>query len=91
MLTTAATLAAWASGFALMGYAGPPANVLATSIAINLSLAPLTAVVASRRNRSALRWSVAGLVLGMWALAAILVLAPHREAQNRVPPTSDAA
>ena len=48
-----ATLLSLASGFALMGYRETPANLIATSVAVDLSLAPLTAIIASRRGRSA--------------------------------------
>ena len=51
-MTIIARILSLASGFALMGYAGPPENLIATSIIINLSLAPLTAIVAMRRTRS---------------------------------------
>ena len=95
-MTTIASLLSIASGFALMGYREPPANLIATSIIIDLALAPLTAIIASRRGRSAFRWTVAGLVLGAWALAAVLIIRPSRPAPPRpegpqYPPTSDAA
>jgi len=81
-----ASLLSIASGFALMGYREPPANLIATSIAIDLALAPLIAIIASRRGRSAVRWTVAGLVLGAWALAAVMIIGPARPA----PPRPDA-
>src|SRR5437870_2398744 len=56
----AATILSWTSGFALMGYRGGALNLLATSIAMNLSLAPLIGIIASRRGRSGLRWAAAG-------------------------------
>lgn len=95
-MTIIASLLSIASGFALMGYREPPANLIATSIVIDLALAPLIAIIASRRGRSALRWTVAGLVLGAWALAAVLIIprsrpAPSRPDTPRYPPTSDAA
>ena len=81
------------SGFALMGYRLPPATILATSIVVNLALAPLTAVIASRRGRSALGWTIAGLTLGMWALAVVLVLPASNRSHGppTYPPTSHAA
>ena len=86
-MTTLASILSIASGFALMGYHEPPANMIATSIIINLALTPLTAIVASRRGRSALRWTIAGLALGAWALAAVMIIpAPSRPA----PPRPDA-
>jgi len=96
-MTTVARILSIASGFALMGYHEPAANLIATSIIINLALTPLTAIVASRRGRSALRWTIAGLLVGAWALAAVMIIpAPGRPAPPRpdappYPPTSDAA
>jgi hypothetical protein len=92
-MTTLANILSIASGFALMGYHEPPANLLATSITINVALTPLTAIVASRRGRSTLRWSIAGLALGAWALAAVMIIPPPRPAPDAppYPPTSHAA
>jgi hypothetical protein len=85
------------SGFALMGYQLPPATIFATSIVVDLSLAPLTAVIAARRGRRASIWAIAGLALGMWSLAAVLLTpsaiparAPRQEPPG-YPPTSHAA
>jgi hypothetical protein len=96
MTTILASLLSITSGFAVIGYSEPPANLIATSIIIDLALAPLTAIVAVRRGRSALRWAVAGLLLGAWALAAVLIIpgsrpAPPRPDAPQYPPTSDAA
>jgi len=95
-MNTIANLLSLASGFAVMGYRETPANLIATSVAIDLSLAPLTAIIASRRGRSATRWAIAGLALGAWALAAVMILPAARPAPPRPPapphsPTSDAA
>jgi hypothetical protein len=96
-MTIVASLLSIASGFALMGYHEPPANMIATSIIINLALTPLTAIVAARRGRSAIRWILAGLALGAWALAAVMIIPPSRPAAPprpdapSYPPTSDAA
>jgi hypothetical protein len=92
-METLASIMSLTSGFALMGYQLPPATIFATSIVVDLSLAPLTAIIASRRGRSAMAWSVAGFALGMWALAAVLLLpAPNRPRSDPpYPPTSDAA
>jgi len=75
-MTIIASLLSIASGFALMGYREPPANLIATSIIIDLALAPLTAIIAARRGRSTIRWTVAGLALGAWALAAVMIIPP---------------
>jgi hypothetical protein len=86
-----------ASGFALMRWQAPPATIIATSAAVNLALAPLTAVVASRRGRRITLWAVLGFALGMWALAAVLLMRdltakpPARGEPPRFPPASDAA
>jgi hypothetical protein len=95
-MTILATLLSIASGFVLMGYREPPANIIATSIIVDLALTPLTAIIAARRGRSALRWIVAGLALGAWALAAVMILpasrpAPPRPDAPQYPPTSHAA
>ena len=92
-MVTLAKVLGIASGFALMRSGAPPATLIATSLAIDLALAPLTAVIASRRGRSVTLWTVAGLAFGMWALAAVLVMkaGPARPEPPRYPPTSDAA
>jgi hypothetical protein len=95
-MTTLANILSIASGFALMGYHEPPANLIATSIIINVALTPLTAIVASRRGRSTLRWTIAGLALGAWALATVMIIPPPRSDHPRTdtppfPPTSHAA
>ncbi len=82
------------SGFALMGYHLPAATLLATSVVVDLALAPLTAVIASRRGRYATGWTIAGLALGMWALATVLILPAANRTNSEppeYPPTSDAA
>jgi hypothetical protein len=84
-LDTWATALGVASGFGLMRYRESSLNLLVTSAVINAALAPLTAVVAKRRGRSAIVWGAVGIGFGMWALAAALVLiAPPKAA----PPTS---
>jgi hypothetical protein len=75
-MATLASILSITSGFALMGYAMAPATLLATSIVVNLALAPLIAVIASRRGRSTAAWTVAGLGFGMWALGAVLLMPP---------------
>jgi hypothetical protein len=75
-MATLANILSITSGLVLMGYQMPPATLLATSIVVNLALAPLTAVIAARRGRSAAAWTVAGLGFGMWALAAVLLMRP---------------
>lgn len=85
------------SGFALMRYRGGPAEIIATSLIIDAALAPLTAVIASRRGRSPLVWALLGFALGMWALMATLLLRPRAQDSRTdprpvaPPPTSDAA
>ena len=57
-MQTLATIVAYASGFALMRYHESPANLLATSLAVDASLAPLTVIVAMRRGRAATLWAI---------------------------------
>ena len=95
-MTTVAAIVSYASGFALMRYHAAPAVVICTSLAIDASLAPLTALVAARRGRSVALWGAIGFILGAWALFwALLVLSvkPARIDPSRpgFPPTSDAA
>ena len=92
-MNLAANILSLTSGFALMGNHLPPLTILMTSIVVDLALAPLTAVIASRRGRSAMGWTIAGLALGMWALAVVLVLpaANRPRPDQSYPPTSDAA
>ena len=96
-MATLADILSITSGFALMGYRMPPATLLGTSIVVDLALAPLTAIIAARRGRSAAAWTIAGLALGMWALAAVLLMrsavtppAAHSEPPD-FPSPSDAA
>lgn len=89
MMWTIATILNVTSGFALMRYRGGPAEIIATSLIIDAALAPLTATIASRRGRSWLVWALLGFALGMWALAATLLLRPR--ADSAAPSTSDAA
>ena len=89
MIWTIATILNVTSGFALMRYRGGAAEIIATSLIIDAALAPLTATIASRRGRSWLLWSLLGFALGMWALAATLLIRPRAPATP--PSTSDAA
>lgn len=92
-MQTLATILGLASGFTLMGYHEQPAGMIATSLVIDASLAPLTAVIATRRGRSAVLWSVLGFALGVWALAFVLLVRPDRSGPGEppFPSTSDAA
>jgi hypothetical protein len=92
-IATWATALGYASGFALMGYKQSPLDLLVTSAVINLSLAPLTAIIAARRGHSAAVWSVIGLCFGMWALAATLLLMspPKAPPPGRIPSPPHAA
>ncbi|MGC1679564.1 MAG: hypothetical protein WA740_18695 [Candidatus Binataceae bacterium] len=94
---TLATILSVTSGFALMGNRLPPETIVATSIVVDLALAPLIAVIASRRGRRASIWALAGGPFGMWTLAAVLILPTafsERTAHPEppvYPPTSHAA
>ncbi len=72
-----ATHRGYASGFALMRSHKAPLDLIATSLIVDAALAPLTAIIAARRGRSPLRWVVIGFVLGMWALAYVLIVSPQ--------------
>ena len=91
-----ALIVSYTSGFALMRLHKAPIDLLATSLIVDAALAPLTAVIAARRGRSPMRWTLLGFALGMWALAWVLIVAPEatepaRPENPSVPPTSDAA
>ena len=92
---TIATIVSYASGFALMRYHASPANLLATSLAVDASLAPLTAIVAMRRGRPGILWAIVGFLFGLWAFIAVLLIGkpkpPSLHQPNEFPPTSDAA
>ena len=95
-MTTLATILGYASGFALMGYHENPPELIATSLAINAALGSLTAIIATRRHRNFVLWTALGFTLGMWAMAAVLLIGRTRDARERgpgtdFPPTSHAA
>lgn len=83
-MTTLATVIGLLSGFALTGYRGDPLTLLVTSCAVNLSLAPVTALIAHRRAYSTWLWLHLGLIFGVWALAAALLLLPPAGAAKLV-------
>lgn len=66
------------SGFALMRYRLPPLTMAMTSIIVDLSLAPITVIIANRRHRSIGRWTLLGLAFGAWALAWVLIFPLRR-------------
>jgi hypothetical protein len=91
-----ATIVGLTSGFALMRSHKAPIDMIATSLIVDAALAPLTAIIAARRGRSAMRWVLIGFAFGMWALAYVLIVAPKPDAPVRPenparPPTSNAA
>ena len=88
-MSTIATILGFMSGFALIGYHETPARLIATSLAIDASLAPLTAVIAARRARSPAFWAVTGFAFGMWALAIALLISRRNDPDYS--PDSDAA
>jgi hypothetical protein len=94
-MQTLATIVAYASGFALMRYHVSVANLLATSLAVDASLAPLTTIVAMRRGRPAVMWAIIGFVFGLWAFIVVLLIGAPKPSSPRhpseFPPTSDAA
>lgn len=91
-MQTLATILAYASGFALMRPHESAPILIGTSLAVDASLAPLTAIVASRRGRSAKPWAIIGFLFGLWAFIVILLIGrPKAESVEEFPPTSDAA
>ena len=88
-MNTVAAILGVTSGFALLGYHEAPAHLMATSLAVDASLAPLTAIIAARRARSPAFWAVAGFAFGMWALAYVLLVRGRHDPDY--PPQSDAA
>ena len=87
-MSTLATIVGFTSGFALLGYHETTARMIATSLAVDASLAPLTAIIAARRSRSPVLWAVVGFGLGVWALAFVLI---SRGKNPDYSPDSDAA
>ena len=91
-MQTLATILAYASGFALMHPRESAANLLATSLAVDASLAPLTAIVANRRGRDTRLWAVIGFPFGLWAFITVLLIGkPRPTTPEEFPSTSDAA
>jgi len=88
-MSTIAVILSITSGFALLGYHETAARLIATSLAVDASLAPLTAIIAARRARSPTFWAVAGFAFGMWALAYVLLM--RRPNPPDYSPESDAA
>jgi hypothetical protein len=94
-MQTFATIVAYASGFGLMRYHESALDLLVTSLAVDASLAPLTAIVAMRRGRAVIMWTLVGFLFGLWAFIAVLLIGKPKPAGSRLssgfPPTSDAA
>jgi hypothetical protein len=91
-MTILATIFALTSGFVLARFHESAANLIATSLVLDAALAPVTAIVAARRGRSILRWSIVGFIFGVWALAWVLLFKPARApGAGGFPPTSAAA
>jgi hypothetical protein len=88
-MSTIAIILGITSGFALLGCHETTARLIATSLAVDASIAPLTAIIAARRGRSATFWAVAGLGFGMWSLACVLLVSRRNDPDY--PPESDAA
>jgi len=94
-MQTIATIVAYASGFALMGYHESATTLLVTSLAVDASLAPLTAIVAMKRGRPMIFWALLGFVFGLWAFVLVLIVGKREDSadppRSNFPPTSDAA
>ena len=78
-----------------MRYHESTATLLATSLAVDASLAPLTVIVAMRRGRPTLVWAIVGFLFGLWAFIVVLLIGKPKSSRSRpadgFPPTSDAA
>ena len=91
-MQTIATIVAYASGFALMRQHETAATLLMTSLAVDASLAPLTAIIANRRGRAARVWAIVGFLFGLWAFLVVLLIGrPKPSNPGEFHPTSDAA
>ena len=92
-MQTIATILAYASGFALARpHYESAATLLMTSLAVDASLAPLTAIVASRRGRATRWWAIGGFLFGLWAFITVLLIGrPRPSSPEEFRPTSDAA
>jgi hypothetical protein len=88
-VSSIAAILAFTSGFALLGYHESTMRLIATSLAVDATLAPLTAIIAARRSRSPAFWAIAGFAFGMWALALVLLMSSRNLAHYS--PDSDAA
>ena len=88
-MKTVALVLSITSGFVLLGYHEPTARLIGTSLAVDASLAPLTAIIAVRRGRSFPFWAIVGFAFGMWGLACVLLIPRRNDADYR--PESDAA
>lgn len=87
-----ATILGAASGFLIMGYHDQALEIIATSLVVDASLAPLTGVIAAHRGWSPARWSIIGFPFGVWALGLVLLLRATRRERSAPPfPPSDAA
>ncbi len=93
MSETIALILGITSGLVLAGFHESTANMIATSIIVDASLAPVTAIVAYHHGRSVLRWAIAGFIFGAWALVAALLLVRVRVARHTddFPQSPDAA
>jgi len=66
-----------------MRYRLPPVETVMTSIVVDLALAPITVIIAYRRNRSTRLWILLGLSFGAWALAWVLIFPLRRSVSVR--------
>jgi hypothetical protein len=89
MMSAIAAILGVTSGFALLGHHETTGRLIATSLAVDASLAPLTALIAARRARSLAFWAIVGFAFGVWALACLLLVS--RGNHSDYPPESDAA
>ncbi len=73
-MATVALVLALTSGFAVLRYPEPTYCLIATSLAIDATLAPLTATIAARHARAWRLWLLLGFCFGLWALLVVLII-----------------
>jgi hypothetical protein len=81
---TVATALGWLSGLRLVAPGLDEATVVGTGIALHICYAVMCRLVAHNNGHKTNRWTVLGLIGGLWAVA-VLILLPRRDAAPRPP------
>lgn len=76
-----ATVFGYVSGLAFIKPDLDSATLIRTAVVVHLLDALLCRVIAAHSGRGRLRWTVAGLILGIWALGALFLLPAKRGSQ----------